>query len=392
MPIAVSAITRADIAETHVTSLSDIASRLSGFHFGEVAGAGQASIRGVGFSLVTGAGEGSVAIHTDGLFLSRPGSITMLQEGLERIEVLRGPQGTLYGRNATAGVVNLSTPDPPEQLDAGIGVLGGDIGRRKYSFHLGRGFLDGMLKLRLGGVTDENTDFFINEQFPGLDMGASDQSTFRLAGDLLATDTLHFQLRAFTADQTFNGPLYAAYKPPPDSALAPPGTYSDDPYKTRTNEAGASEKTLRGGSLKAVWDILDGLVLSSQTGYVKFQFDTPAGHGYDGDGTSNDTFTVYRFNPSDTISEELNLNWESSGWQWIAGAFYLTEEITLNFDVDASLSGLSNTAAANLFPGVDPNVIDQALDPAGQSQNIDIQNYSFEKTTSWAVFGDTTYA
>ncbi|MGH8528801.1 MAG: TonB-dependent receptor [Nevskiales bacterium] len=390
IPIAASVIRADDIQQAQIVSLSDLSNRLSGFHFGEIAGGGQASIRGVGFSLVTGAGEGSVAVHSDGLFLSRPGSITMLQEDIARIEVLRGPQGTLYGRNATAGVVNLSTPEPPEQFEAGGGALTGDIGRRKYSLHLGDSFADGALRLRVSGVTDRIGDYFINERFPGVDYGSSHQDGFRLAGDWLAADALKLELRAFLAEQDFAGPLYSAYKPPANAVLAPPGTYSNQPYGTRVNTRGVSSKDLTGGSLKAIWNLADELTLSSQTGYVKFEFDSP--EGYDGDGTSNDIFRTFRFNPSRTFTEELNLNFESRDWQWLLGAFFLKEKITLNFDVDLAVSGVANTVLSNLLPGLDPNLLEQLLAVAGQNQKLDIQNYSAEKTTSWAVFGDTTYS
>ncbi len=220
-----------------------------------MAGVGQASIRGVGFALVTGTGEGSVAIHTDGLFLSRPGSTTMLQQDIAGVEVLRGPQGTLYGRNATAGVVNFISPPPPEEFSFGASALYGDIGRRKYSGHIGGSILNGAIRARASIISDEMDDYFINIEFPGLDHGGREQLGGRFSLDIIPFDFLRFELRTFKSDEDFNGPLYAAYKPGANSLLTPAGSFADDPYENRLNDQGKSSKGLEGRSFKAVMDL-----------------------------------------------------------------------------------------------------------------------------------------
>jgi iron complex outermembrane receptor protein len=389
IPIAVSAISQDAIEERQIVGLADLATQISGFKFAEIAGGGQASIRGVGFSLVTGIGEGSVAMHSDGLFLSRPGATTMLQDDLAGIEVLRGPQGTLYGRNATAGVVNLITPAPPEEFEWGLGAQAGNFSARKYSAHIGSGFFDGAFRLRLSGGIGERDDHLINETFPGRDQGGQEDTSLRLAADWQAADSLKFKLRGFSANEDFNGIVFGAYKPPANSPLTPPGTYSDDPYRIRTNDAGLSNKKLDGGSLKAVLELSDQLSLTSLTGYVEYAFTT---RGADNDGTSNDLFTAFRLDTSKTFTQELSLGWQSDRWQWLLGAFYLSEQFDLDNHVFVSGSGLATLGLGTVLPGLDPAQLDLLAQTIGLDANaLDIKNYSRESSRSAAVFADTTY-
>ena len=70
------------------------------------------SLRGIVSTNRTELGDPAVAFHVDGFYSPRPQGATTLLYDLERIEILRGPQGTLFGRNANAGVINVSTAKP----------------------------------------------------------------------------------------------------------------------------------------------------------------------------------------------------------------------------------------------------------------------------------------
>src|SRR5690606_10302591 len=107
-------------------------------------------------------------------------------------------------------------------------------------------------------------------------------------------------------------------------------TYSDHPYRIRTNDAGVSTKDLSGGSLKAVLELGERFSLSSISGYVDYGFDT---RDYDGDGTSNDLFTATRLDTSETFTQELILSYESERWQWLVGGYYMSEDYSLGNDI-----------------------------------------------------------
>ena len=122
----ISALTEKDIKARQIQSISDVVRQTPNVNFGSISYGTQLSSRGIGTSLVTGLGDSSVAVYLDGILLSRPAMASLLQKDLSRVELLRGPQGTLYGRNATGGVLNLITPDAPKSMQGGFTVGGGN--------------------------------------------------------------------------------------------------------------------------------------------------------------------------------------------------------------------------------------------------------------------------
>jgi len=139
-PLTLTAISGHTISEQQINGVSKLVQYVPSL---QVARNGDHSasmlyLRGVGSDNYTEAGDSGVATHVDGIYSSRSqGSAVMLYD-LERIEVLRGPQGTLFGRNSTGGVINYHTARPSNQLEARVNFTLGNYQRRKF---------DGMLNL-----------------------------------------------------------------------------------------------------------------------------------------------------------------------------------------------------------------------------------------------------
>src|SRR6476469_7785362 len=128
VPMAVSAVTAENLRNTGATdirALNQIAPSLNVFSTSSEAGAARANIRGIGTVGDNPGLEGSVGVFIDGVYRSRTGMGLTDLGPLDRIEVLRGPQGTLFGRNTSAGLISVITAKPlfePEvsaQIDAG---------------------------------------------------------------------------------------------------------------------------------------------------------------------------------------------------------------------------------------------------------------------------------
>lgn len=124
------------------TRLLDLASQVPGLSFSSVAGVSQVFIRGVGNIFYGNGGDPGIAFYNDGIYVSDQRATDVSFFDVERVEVLRGPQGALYGRNATGGAINVISAAPTDVFDAQVGVLLGDYGRRESE-----GYVSGPLRV-----------------------------------------------------------------------------------------------------------------------------------------------------------------------------------------------------------------------------------------------------
>ena len=111
-PSAISVLSAAELARTAATSVEDTAGLAPGVTFSQNTGFAQLTIRGIGTNVVFAGSDPSSAVYLDGVYLARPAMVLGDFLDLERVEVLRGPQGTLYGRNAVGGALNVITQPP----------------------------------------------------------------------------------------------------------------------------------------------------------------------------------------------------------------------------------------------------------------------------------------
>ena len=189
VPMAVAAISATAIRDRNIESLDDVQNEVPGVKFGHFSGGDNVTIRGVGSAFISGAGQSSVAIYVDGVYLSQIESLGMGQADLSGIEVLKGPQGTLYGRNSTGGVVNFTSNAPTKSTFS----YGATVGYGNYNANKEEGYVSGPLsdkvRLRLfiqneardGDITNDDTGQKVNGgpfisavDFPSMPMLASD--------------------------------------------------------------------------------------------------------------------------------------------------------------------------------------------------------------------------
>jgi len=133
VPVSVSAIGAQDLNEAQVFGAAEIAYRVPGMAYAEFS-PGQAiiSMRGIS-SADDGAGmDNSVVMFLDGVYIGRLANINFEMFDLERIEVLRGPQGTLFGRNAIGGAINVTTSRPTDELSIKAEAAAGNEGHLRY--------------------------------------------------------------------------------------------------------------------------------------------------------------------------------------------------------------------------------------------------------------------
>ena len=168
--VAVSAFSQEDLTRDGVRDIRDAADLVPNFDvaFSPSDSGVQLTMRGINSNNFTELGDPSVAFHVDGVYSPRPQGATALMFDLERLEIMRGPQGTLFGRNSAAGSVNVITAKP--STDGVFGTLGMEVGNRNHEIVLGT------INLPLGDTFAVRANFFTEERdgFAEQDSGAKD--------------------------------------------------------------------------------------------------------------------------------------------------------------------------------------------------------------------------
>jgi iron complex outermembrane receptor protein len=185
VPAAVSAVSGPQLDAAGITQMQDIQTVVPNMHFGQERGEAKITIRGVSNAHRT---DPSTAIHLDGIYQNRARSLTSLTFfDVQRVEVLRGPQGTLYGRNATGGAMNIISIPPGPEFEAF-----GDIQIANYQQRLVRGALNAPLvedlaALRVSGFWEDREGYQENRALEGSNKDADDADDFGIRTQLLLT-------------------------------------------------------------------------------------------------------------------------------------------------------------------------------------------------------------
>jgi iron complex outermembrane recepter protein len=154
-PLAISAVSGADVEKKQIKTLEDLASSVPSMTLSRTPNVTLIAIRGVGAIDSSVGTESRVAIHNDGIYVGRPEQALNQFFDVSRIEYLRGPQGTLYGRNATAGAINIITSDPSANPDGYLRLTGGNYTTTN---------LEGASNVPLGGSWNGRVAFIYNNR------------------------------------------------------------------------------------------------------------------------------------------------------------------------------------------------------------------------------------
>lgn len=389
VPLAVSAIGAQAIEDSRIRTVADLQEQTPGLRINALQGGTQIAVRGIGFQFPNVSGEPGVAFNVDGVYIGRPTATGAIMNDLERIEVLRGPQGTLYGRNAVGGVVNLITRTPHSEA-AFDGSLTYGSHNNIEAFGGIEGGLndDGTVRARLSGYANYH-DGYKRNLF--LDRDGSDLESYAFRGTLVTElqPDLSIEWRADYSydhsDGLFNtvvGEVPNALTSPwvPGGPLQPilnitPTVPIPDGAKDVVNDTPSfSEKEAYGGSATVNWTP-DGtsLAIKSITAWRDSEFRRRV----DVDGSSAAVFAeTLDAATGEQFSQELNISGKLFGdATFIAGLYYFQEDATdddsFHYPALADILSVSN----GLPPGTIPDNIDYA--------------YAQDSST-YAIFGQVT--
>lgn len=368
-----------------VRSLGDLAPSVQ---IGQESGKAQIAIRGVTSLDMTEKGDPSTAFHVDGAYVARPEAQLGAFYDLDRIEVLRGPQGTLYGRNATAGAINLITAKPKGKFEGRLGFEGGNYGTVRA---------DGMINVPLNdtfslraAVNTNTRDSYVNPGANTVPMEKQDDRAARvsLLGNFGKDTSLLLTAETFHAGGHTQSPVPIGnfftgtwidslpFSPPNTGNNIQNPVYVDrgvNAQRTATwlfKDTADAHRNNEHNSLRAELNTGIGFAdlsyqLAHQTGSVNEQFNGvyfgfPLTSDIDGESSST--------------SHELRLSSNGTGpWKWVAGIYAFDEKIhqvsayntyitapfgsfVVNVPFDATVKNQSQAAFGQLTYSVMPDL------------------------------------
>lgn len=344
VPIVVTAISDQLLQDTGVRDIKDLTLLTPGLIVTSTSNetVTTARIRGIGTVGDNAGIESSVGVVIDGVYRPRNGvSFGDLGE-LERIEVLKGPQGTLFGKNTSAGVINVVSKKPSFDFGSDVELTAGNYGAREGDASVtgplaekiaGRLYVaarerDGLLDVDRGtGPRGEDED--VNRKYytarGQLLFQPSEALDIRLVADY--TDRDEDCCAAPQAVLTPTAGVLAVLNAlQPGSVTVPADPFERDAHANRSTEQSITDK---GTSLEANWDLdaLGGATVTSVTAWRDWE----TVNGQDADFTTVDI--LYRnpdgnfANEFEQLSQELRLAGESDRLSWLVGAFYAGEDL-----------------------------------------------------------------
>ncbi len=340
VPVAISAFTSDMLEAQGIDTPQDLQLSVPGLSMVESdrGGVVKVTMRGIGTENLTPGGDPGVPIHINGHYIQSPAYILRDFMDVERVEVQRGPQGTLYGRNAIGGNINIITKKPTDTFEGMISGEVGDYDKRKIQVMIS-GPISENLRGRIA-LSDESRDGYVkNVGIGGKDMDTSDYTAVRGALEYDITDDLQLNLNAYYFhDKGNNFPRYIGNYPQTPTFLGGPNYWilnnagtnitNSDPFKVRANTPSEQTDESKGISIDFNWS-LGGVEFRSLSAYD----DTFKERTSDNDG-SDKVFTEVRYPIGyETFSQELQLlSTNSSSLQWVAGLFYYREDSGMKFE------------------------------------------------------------
>lgn len=382
-PIAVTALSNEALISRNVVTTQDLMRVTPGLQVstqtaGDSGGSATFFLRGLGQQRAGNGSEPAVGIYIDDFYFpSLQGSAFSILD-IEQVEVLRGPQGTLFGRNTIGGAVRYTTRKPDSDFAGYVTATVGNLGRADVTGVLNLPIGDQLAVRLTAGRLD--TDGYVKTGNDADDAGASRTDLGRLQLRWNPSDSVSVDVGAQYTKQELDG--FAWAQPGP---IAPrPGTLpfiwnsipplgGANPYDNRvvsacdycqpgTTRREFSESETSSANATIVWDITDSITLKSLTGW----FEVDASSYSDIDGSPMPIFGPSAVSSDRSVSQEFQLGGSSfdDALKWLAGVYYYEN------DNDLGKPGTGNTVLGSFSAG--------AILP--------------RTTTTQAVFVDASYA
>ena len=342
VPVSITALTSAQLQDIKIDSPSDLVSQIPNLQVNGIVGEASPvfSLRGISMFDYSLSQSSPVASYIDEVYKGNFVLFGVDMYDLERIEVLRGPQGTLYGKNTTGGAINFITHKPGFNTDGYLKVGVGNYSRQEAEGALQGALIDDKLAARVAFSYTKADGWFHNVLAGYPDLEGIDQYGVRASLLFKATDDLTATLRWSKSRQ--NPQNYGIYdiicRPNIDTGCAPGGV-GGSYYRTsdgtatgvplQDDQIGQNYTPKRRQENQAValtvdWNLSEALALTSITSWDDGDLFNPEGT----DGAPIYVFKIPYTGTNNQVTQDLRLTSRGSGpFNFIAGAYYQHEDI-----------------------------------------------------------------
>ncbi|MBW2369568.1 MAG: TonB-dependent receptor [Deltaproteobacteria bacterium] len=394
-PMSITAFSDEHLKGTHAFNLTELSQFVPNAQFDLRGPFVTGFIRGIGSVNLWMSGSQKVGFYLDGLYLLKGFGANADFFDVERIEVLRGPQGTLYGRNSVGGSVNIITKRPSDEFELKIGVEAGNYDKVRVDGMISGPIVKDKVKVRLS-FSDSAHDGYVDnligsnpydEDYTAmrgaLQFTPTDKVEIRLGADYRKSDNHAFPNKLIYDQGVFGG-LLAPMFGIPNSVLIP-----EDFWEVRHDVSQDDDEELWGVSGSVDIELSDSMALHSITGYREYE----RYYIIDMDGSVLPLSHAALLENVQQFSQELQLDGNWNRWKWILGGYYYHADDDAPF-VENRLEFLgpgfvlynkSNivTDAYALFANVIYDINDKLSLDAGVRYSYEEKKIDFEQSTSF---------
>ena len=367
--IAISAITGEQMRELGYTNAQQVTALAPGVHTVQPNGEANYAIamRGVAANDFTTNVESPVAIYLDEVYISQMSGSGFMLFDMERVELLRGPQGTLYGRNATGGLAHFVTVKPSQEVDGYGQLTFGSYDQVKFEGAVGGG-LGETISARIS-VASHNNNGYVKNRLLDKRLNNANDWAGRIQVLFEPTETFDLLLNYRQSQQDISTGFFEHVTASVTGRLTPNEVnevlgYIDndgDVYAGDYDRDGHNDLETEGFTGTVNWDF-GNVTLTSITDYSTVERD----YIEDSDASPVPLFNFFLTTDAEQFSQEVRLHGATDAMDWVAGFYYL----------DLSVND-SNGAETDPF-----------IDPAGDTPAVSGLDNPYETNTeSWSIFG-----
>jgi iron complex outermembrane receptor protein len=292
-----------------------------------------AFIRGIGQQDPLWGFEPGVGLYVDDVWVARPQGAVLDIYDIERLEVLRGPQGTLYGRNTIGGAIKYVTKRLGNEARLDTKLTLGSYAQHDF---IASGVLPVSDTLSLGAsAAIYRRDGYGENQYTNKDHYGKEVDAYRVSAEWNPSDTLSVRLAGDYVDD--NSAAKHGHREAPGLGLSAGEVVLDDIYDTRAGMGEDNRVTNQGFAMTIEWGLNDALTLKSITAYREGETDTMI----DFDTSPAPSLDVPGHYEDDQLTQELQLLIEGEKWQGVAGVYYLDATAAGKFDTILGAANLT---------------------------------------------------